>query len=438
MPAPVSRTHGGHPLSTFTLDAAAALSGPDWLRKRRADAAERVATTPFPTADEEVWRYSRIADLDLDALQPVSDGAPPPSGVPPAVEPVLAAVGERSALAVLLDGRLAHLEVDAGLAEQGLEVGPVGGVPGGDGLVGSVAGRAVDLFGELNAAFAPDPLVVRVPAGMEVPHPVVVIARTTLEGTAGFPHLVVSAGAGARVNVVDHQDSDDVYALTVPLVEIDVGEAAHVGYLNAQQLGPRVWQVGRQVSRVAAGAHLVTAMAAFGGDYARLRVESSLDGPGSRGDMLAVYFGEGAQMHDFRTLQRHAAPNCTSDLLFKGAVEDRARSVYTGLIRVEKGARGTNAFQTNRNIKLSREAWAESVPNLEIENNDVRCSHASTVGPIDEDQLFYLQSRGVPPHVAERLVVTGFFDEVLEQLPVPGLAGPLRDEVTRKFARRGR
>ena len=135
---------------------------------------------------------------------------------------------------------------------------------------------------------------------------------------------------------------------------------------------------------------------------------------------------------DYRTFQLHDAPDTTSNLLFKGAVDDDARSVYTGLIRVEREARGTNAFQTNRNLKLSDRAWAESVPNLEIETNDVRCSHASTVGPIDEDQRFYLESRGVPTEIAERLIVAGFFDEVLERLPVDSVA----DLVTAAIARR--
>src|SRR4029450_11788472 len=141
-------------------------------------------------------------------------------------------------------------------------------------------------------------------------------------------------------------------------------------------------------------------------------------------------------MHDFRTLQDHAAPKTTSDLLFKGAVEDHARSVYTGLIRVRKDAPGTNAFQTNRNLKLSEGAWADSVPNLEIENNDVRCSHASAVGPIDADQRFYLESRGIPTQIAERLIVLGFFDEVLDQLPVGPLATRLRTGVSAKLKRR--
>ena len=123
-------------------------------------------------------------------------------------------------------------------------------------------------------------------------------------------------------------------------------------------------------------------------------------------------------MHDLRTVQDHRAPQTTSDLYFKGAVANRSRSVYTGLIRVEKGARGTNAFQTNRNLVLHEGAHADSVPNLEIEDNDVRCSHASAVGPINDDQRFYLESRGIPPTTAERMIVRGFFGEVLDRIPV--------------------
>jgi Fe-S cluster assembly protein SufD len=141
-------------------------------------------------------------------------------------------------------------------------------------------------------------------------------------------------------------------------------------------------------------------------------------------------------MHDFRTMQDHAGPRTTSDLLFKGAVADTARSVYSGLIRVRKEASGTNAFQTNRNLVLSEGASAESVPNLEIENNDVRCSHASAVGPIDEEQRFYLESRGIPPEVGERLIVQGFFSEIIDRLPVPQLIVPLRAAVNAALSRR--
>jgi Fe-S cluster assembly protein SufD len=138
-------------------------------------------------------------------------------------------------------------------------------------------------------------------------------------------------------------------------------------------------------------------------------------------------------MHDFRTIQDHVAPKTHSDLLFKGAVKDVAKSVYTGLIRIGHEARGAAAYQTNRNLTLSEGAWAESVPNLDIQTNDVKCSHASTVGPIDEEQRFYLESRGIRPEVAERLVVLGFFDEVLERLPIATMRAELRARVAQKF-----
>jgi Fe-S cluster assembly protein SufD len=209
-----------------------------------------------------------------------------------------------------------------------------------------------------------------------------------------------------------------------------------VRYVNVQLYGPRVWQLGRQSSRVGQDTTFATTMVALGGDYARLAVESTMVGRGGSGAMRAVYFGEAHQMHDFRTLQDHVARNTSSDLLFKGAVQGHARAVYTGLIHIGKEASGVNAFQTNRNVKLSEHAWAESVPNLEIENNDVRCSHASAVGPVDEEQRFYLESRGVPPEVAEQLIVLGFLDEVLEGLPVPGAVPALRMELVAKLARR--
>ena len=173
----------------------------------------------------------------------------------------------------------------------------------------------------------------------------------------------------------------------------------------------------------------------LGGSYARLRTDCTLSGRGATGDLLAAYFGDGDQTLDFRTFQHHDAPDTTSNLLFKGAVGGRSRSVYTGLIKVSKDARGTNAFQTNRNVKLSDDAWAESVPNLEIETNDVRCSHASTVGPVDPEQRFYLESRGVPPTIADRLIVAGFFDEVVRQLPGEALVDEVSQRISEKLDR---
>ncbi len=428
-------------MSPFSADIVRRLGGPPWLAERRSAAFERFGTTALPTTEEEVWRYSRIPELDLDDHGPVEPGAAlATGGVPEGVAPLVEAVGQPAAVVVVRNGTVSHVEVDDGAARAGLRVGSLATLDGGDGqaggALGSVAGRAKDAFGLLHDAFVADPVLVEVPAGVALSAPVVVLHWTDLDGVATFPRLVVRAGGGSDVTVCDHQASADVAALVVPVVELDAGPAAQLRYLNVQTLGQRVWQLGRQASRVGRDATFSTTMVALGGDYARLSIDSTMVGKGGSGNMLALYFGERSQMHDFRTLQDHLAPTTTSNLLFKGAVQGRARSVYTGLIHIGKEAPRVDAFQTNRNIKLSAGAWAESVPNLEIENNDVRCSHASAVGPVDEDQRFYLESRGVPPKVAERLIVTGFFEEVLERLPVPGVAAPLRAEIAAKLGRR--
>lgn len=416
-------------MTSFLPDHVTAADGPDWLRERRLAALERFRERPLPTTEDEVWRYSRIADLDLDEWQP----APVPDGGSVDLPPV----GDRSALVVVVDGHVVASEVEPGAAAKGVRVGRLVELDGGGTALGSVRGGAESAIGDLHDAFAGDPVLVDVPDGVVLEAPIVVVHHTVAEGAASFPHLVVRAGRDSEVTVYDHQASDgDVHALVVPVVEIDAGDAARVRYLAAQVLGPRVWQLGRQASRVGQDATFSTTTVALGGDYARVTIDSTMAGRGGSGEMFAVWFGEADQTHDFRTMQDHVAPHTTSNLVFKGAVQDRSRSVYTGLIHIGKEAKGVNAFQTNRNVKLSEDSWAESVPNLEIENNDVRCSHASAVGPVDEDQRFYLESRGVRPATAERLIVLGFFEEILSRLPVPAAAPSLRAEIAAKLDRR--
>ena len=415
----------------------ARFEGPDWLARRRTSAFECFATTPLPTVEEEVWRYSRIPELDLDDYSPLDGRAPADAaGAVEALRPVRQSLGLCSAVVVVRNGRVVHVEVDDAAAGQGLQVGKLADLDRDGTALGPTGGEAANAFRLLHDAFSADPVLVRVPPGVVVPAPVAVLHWTDAEASATFPHLVVDAGENSEVVVYDHAGSDDVDALVVPVAELHAGPAARLRYVHAQVLGPRVWQLGRQVSRVERDAAFATAMVALGGDYARLEVESSLVGRGSSGEMLAVYFGEGGQMHDFRSLQDHLAPRTTSNLLFKGVVQGRSRAVYTGLIHIGKDAAGVDAFQTNRNIKLSAGAWAESVPNLEIENNDVRCSHASAVGPVDEDQRYYLESRGIRPAMAERLIVLGFFEEVLERLAVAGAVPALRAEMAAKLDRR--
>jgi Fe-S cluster assembly protein SufD len=432
--------------ANFTVDASRALPGPEWLAARRAVAAEQLADLALPTPAEEIWRYSRIAELDLDRFRPVPAEMLGEPGVEPAPGggPVAAEAGERAGLIVVRNGRVVHHSLDDALAAKGVEVCGLATCDA-DAVMpylGVASSASPDAFTVLHDAFLAGGAVVKVPAGVVVDRPIVVLHWSEGEGLASFPHTLVVAGEAADVTVFDRYGSTDRGTGDAPahlvdaVVELLVGDGAHVRYVSVQEHGPRTWQIALQRAHLGRDASLRSSAVALGGRYARLRSESLLEGEGGESDLTAVYFGDGHQMLDFRTLQDHAAPHTRSDLLFKGAVEDTAQSVYSGLIRIRKEAQRTQAFQTNRNLVLTEGAEAKSVPNLEIEADDVKASHASTVGPIDDDQLYYLGTRGVPPEEAERLIVLGFFDDVFERLPLPSLVAPLRRSVIEKVERR--
>ena len=286
-----------------------------------------------PAPIEEVWRYSRIGKLDLDRFSPI-DGAPVPG-----LEDFRADLGvirNRAASVVTVNGRLAGCELDPALAAKGMTVG----VAGAEGFIGSVLDTAPDAFAELNDAFAPDPLVIHVPAGLAVEHPVLVLHWIDKPGTAVFPRIVVRVDQAGAVKVVELVASTDVEAFVAPVVELVVGRDANLAFLNLQTLGPKVWQVATQAATVDTQATLTASTVAFGGAYARQRTDCRLVGRGASGNLVSLYFGDGDQMLDFRTFQDHQAPDCTSDLLFKGAVDGTSHSVYSGLIRVRPGREG--------------------------------------------------------------------------------------------------
>ena len=300
---------------------------------------------------------------------------------------------------------------------------------GADDLVGVVAPEGPDVFGDWNLALSAAPIAVSIEPKTVVAAPVVVHVHTDVDGLAWFPRLVVVAGRMSQATVIEHHTGGDAPALICPLTELSVGDGAHLGHVTVQELGNAAWQIANLCSDVGRDANLRIGHVAMGGDYARARIGTDMTGRGGHSEIDAVYFGRGTSTLDFRTFQTHVAPHTTSDLLFKGAVDDYARAVYTGLIRIEADASHVMADQTNRNLKLSPNAWAESVPNLEIENSDVQCSHASSIGPVDADQRFYLESRGVPTDVAEALVVRGFFDEVLDALPSEQISASVRQRI---------
>jgi Fe-S cluster assembly protein SufD len=362
------------------------------------------ADIALPTAEQELWRYSRIGELDLGSY---SVGA-----VTTTVSGDAAVVSHESRLA------LADVSVEA--ADVFEQLHALHTAPGTRDKASDVARGGVVRVGTSR--------------GQAIADPILVTHHVHDSGILGFPSLEIDAAENSEVTVVERFVSgDSCRSLIVPLVKIRAAQSARVTYVAINELGEGTWLIGYQRALGERDSTISTSTIALGGDYARVRAGVRLVGQGASAKQVALYFADGTQMHDFRTLQDHAAPRTHSDLLFKGAVKDHAKSVYTGLIKIRDNADKSEAFQTNRNLTLSSGSWAESVPNLEIETNDVKCSHASTVGPIDDEQRFYLESRGIRPEIAERLVVFGFFADVINRLPAAAQPDALRDKVGRKL-----
>jgi Fe-S cluster assembly protein SufD len=294
-----------------------------------------------------------------------------------------------------------------------------------------------DAFVDLTLASVTDTLVIEAPNGSVVPGVVRIEHQVTKTGSYIPCRTIIRVGRTAELSVMEDVAGDATGSVFTPLTQLEVADAATLRFVSIQQLGRDTIQLSHQQCVTGRDATLRSMSVALGGSYARVRTDATITGSGGFNELLAVYFGDGHQMHDFRTMQHHVAPRTSSELLFKGAVEDTAQSVYSGLIRIGADAKHTVANQTNRNLLLSPTASAESVPNLEIENNDVKCSHASAVGPVDEDHRYYLELRGVSPEAAERLIVVGFFADVLERSPLPGVADRLGSVFAEKFHQRG-
>jgi len=410
----------------------------------------------MPSEKEEVWRYSPIDSLDLDAFGPVPVSDPESWAELAAdrrmaalADGVVADVPDRSALVVVRDGRVVSA-ARSGLPDQVVVEGVVGLRQGG-GSEGPVQPGVVltdgDALVRLSDAYLPDALLVDVPPGVVIEQPIVVVhwcaapsadqePKDAARSPASFPRTVVRVGARAQAQVVEVVAGapGTTSALVVPVTEVLVEDGGSLAYVALQVLGTGAWHLGRLAGRVGRDGALRTFAVGLGGSYDRTRTDVEAAGTGAHCEVRSAYLGTGEQVHDVRTLQDHLAPRTTSDLLCKGAVSGASRSVYSGLIRVRHGAVRAEAFQTNHNLVLDHHAHADSVPNLDIEENDVRCSHASTVGPIDQDQRYYLESRGVPPDRAKELIVLGFFDDIVDRSPVRSVAGRLRREIGHRLA----
>jgi Fe-S cluster assembly protein SufD len=405
---------------------------PDWLRARRLASFGIYEGLAAPdTKRQEDWRNVDLKGLDLEAYAPFQQ----PNGSAPAgaLEAMGATVRQRGTSPAVVS-------IAPELAQQGVIFMPL-----------AEAARAYpelverylftgvkperDKFAALHAALFSGGSFLYVPDGVAIAEPLVSQYWSAGSGAAVLPHSLVIAGKGSRFQYVDQFLSADRQEATLASgsAEVFLEEGANVGYIALQHWSIKTWQFANQRFHLGRDSHLNVVDVALGGHLARLRVEAILEGPGSSADLKGLFFGTGDQAFDFRTLQDHVGPHTTSDLLFKGALRDRARSVYVGVVRVEPEARGSSSNQANRNLLLSEKAQATSEPILEILNNDIlRCSHGATVGPVDPEHLFYLESRGIPHPVAERMLVQGFLGEVLDRIPVP----QVRDAVDQELATR--
>src|SRR5258708_6560924 len=276
-----------------------------------------------------------------------------------------------------------------------------------------------DRFSALHAAFFTGGTFLYVPDGVEIVEPIVGQHTSHEGGTALLPHTLIVAGRGARFHYLDEYigRDDEPAAYRSGSAEIFVGEGAEVGYGAVQEGGGKAGLFADERARLEKDARLRLFNVTLGAQFSKTRVEASLVGQGSDAELKAIYFASGKQFFDFHTLQDHQVGNTPSDLLSKDAPHPPPPTLYAAFIRIEKGAARSDAYQANRNLVLSDHAKATSIPMLEIDNNDVRCTHGATVGPVDPQSMFYLQSRGIPAPTAKRMIVQGFFGDVLDRIP---------------------
>lgn len=289
-------------------------------------------------------------------------------------------------------------------------------------------------FAALHASQVKAGIVLYVPKNVEIKAPIEVFHWLDGENTAAFPHTLIVAEDNARVTVVDHFCSAGTApALAVGVNDIVAGPGAKVNYVAIQNWNTATTAFHLNSTTVARDAEVIALRLNLGGAFIRDEATSRLRGPGGRSEMLSVSAAWGSQIFDQRTLQIHEAPNAKSDLLYKNALNDTARTVFTGLIRVDEGAHKTDAYQKVRNLMLSDEAEANSAPGLEIEADDVRCTHGATSGALDDEEIFYFQSRGIPRRVAQQLVTFGFLSEVFERVPSADVAELLSESLHEKL-----
>jgi Fe-S cluster assembly protein SufD len=378
----------------------------------RASALERYRELPLPDTSQEHWRFTDLSGFDPDAFA-VSGPGPGTVASPAMVEldvAGLATVSEEG------------IEIER--APEGVTFAPL---PEDDERLYSLVGWD-EKFAAHNAALWQHGLLVVVPRGVELERPLYVRVANSVEGGSLFYRLVVVAEPGARFSLVEEYASatPDLRAYTNVVSEMFVGDGAKLEFVSLQNLSRETWHFAAHHARVARDAELDWVSGGFGSKRGKTWIQNDLAGPGATSRVTGAYFADGEQHLDYDTFQEHMAPSTTSDFAFKGALRDQATAVWRGMIRVERDAQKTNAYQENRNLMLSPKTHAVPIPGLEILANDVRCTHGATVSRVDRDELFYAMARGLPRGEAERLIVRGFFQDILDRIELE----PIREAVT--------
>jgi len=374
---------------------------PTWLDERRQRGASLAQSLPLPDHRAKGWEFTDLAGLDLDAYAAAAASATIEAGEGATVVPLSEALASHSQLLEEQLGSLVPVE---------------------------------DPFVARNEAGWRDGVLVHVPAGVRLSEPVRIEVPVDESGTAVGWRTLIVLEEGAEAEVWEHwsSPSDDVDALLNSVVELRVGQAATLRYVNTQDISERAWIFATQRAQVERDGRLDWAALGFGSANGKVRMETKLAGPGSEARVTGGYAGGRGQHLDFDTLQEHAAPNTNSDLAFRGVLAAGATAVWRGMIKVDPDAQQTDAFQESRNLLLSTEAHADAIPGLEIEADDVRCTHAAAIAQIDKEQLFYLTSRGMDAADAKSLIIEGFLESLVERLA----EGPVRDEVSAALERR--
>jgi Fe-S cluster assembly protein SufD len=427
------------PVSGVPLIEGALVEGhwPEWFVASRQRGWEDFQKLPAPAAKDEKWRFSNVRALALDAFRY-------PGAVidPAALTARSTGLGESAARFVFGNNRLLSATapaadlVKAGLVIMTLEEAATKHADlvqkhfmAQEAKLGSAKYAALHRSGPVNGVF------VRVPKNLEVAQPIEIFHWVEGENSAVFPHTLVVCERNSKATVVDcFRSADGAPAFACGVNDLVVEEGAKLNYVSVQQWSPSSVAFHLNSTIVGRDASCLGMQVNLGGKFVRNENYSRMVSEGARSDMLSVNIASDEQMIDQRTFQDHVKPNATSDLLYQNALTGKGRTVFSGVIRVEPGAHKTDAYQKVRNIVLSDDAEANSMPGLEIEADDVRCTHGATTSQVDDRELFYLLARGIRPEHAQQLLVMGFFNTVLDRLPDARLRGHIEGLVEKRLS----